>query len=150
LGKNFAVIPTITPPIFEAATGLRKVTQFWFLSKDGDPSANVLFSRHYSRRNYADGRVQKLFVGPGQKMVLIDNNGTALFVWRKFIDGIQPPQSGVSCAVFRNESNVISSVLIHQAVAAARMRWTDRRFYTVVNQNRIRSTNPGTCFKIAG
>jgi hypothetical protein len=144
------VIPTITPPLFEAATGLRKVSQFWFLSRDGDPLANALFARHYSRRHYADGRKQTLFVGPGEKMVLVDGGVTALMIWRKFLDGVQPPQDGVSCACFRNESSVLSSVLIRQAMNVAWMRWPAARFYTIINQKRIRSKNPGCCFKAAG
>lgn len=143
-------IPTITPPLFEAATGRRKVSQFWFLSRDGDPDANAFFNRHYSRRRYRDGRPVRLFVGPGEKMVLVDSNCTALFVWRKHIDELQPPQTGVSCAAFRNESSVLSSVLIRQAMTVAWSRWPQERFYTLVNPAKIRPGNPGYCFKVAG
>lgn len=142
--------PASIAPLFDASTGLRKVSDFWFLARDGNPDANALFARHYSRRAYADGRPQKLFVGPGEKLVLIDANCTALFVWRKFIDGIQPPQEGVNCAVFRNESSVLSSALIVEAMVVAWQRWPGTRFYTLVNAGKIRSTNPGACFLKAG
>ena len=89
-----------------------------------------------------------MFVGPGQKMVLINHEGTALFVWRKYIsdDG----QEGVNCAVFRNESSVKSSDLILEAEHIARKRWPLERLFTYVNPKKIESINPGYCFKKAG
>ena len=46
-------------------------------------------------------------------MVLINQEATALFVWRKFID--KSGQQGINCAVFRNESGCLSSELIIEA-----------------------------------
>lgn len=56
----------------------------WIEVRDGDHTARQLFDRHYSRYRYADGRRPALFVGPGQKMVLLTPCVRALFVWRKF------------------------------------------------------------------
>lgn len=137
-------------PIFTPAEcGLKKVGRFWHLSRDGDDEARDLFDRHYSRRIYADGRKPKLFVGPGEKMVLVTGCGRGLFVWRKFrsADG----QMGVNCAVFRNETEERSSLMIIDAEKAALIRWpANDRFYTYVNSKAIRSINPGCCFKKAG
>lgn len=58
---------------------------YWLSISDGDPRGLALYKRHYSYRAYKDGRKPKLFVGPGQKMVLMTINCDALFVWRKFI-----------------------------------------------------------------
>lgn len=113
------------------------------------PSNKVLFyDRHYSRKFYADGRAPKLFVGPGEKLVLVSAGWDALFVWRKFksADG----QIGVNCAVFRNESPRLSSELILDACDIAWDRWPNERLYTYVNPRKIRSTNPGYCFLKAG
>lgn len=55
----------------------------WYAVKDGFIPARGLFDRHYSRHHYKDGRPQKLFVGPGEKMVLMTTDGRALFAWRK-------------------------------------------------------------------
>lgn len=120
----------------------------WEVVKDGDPTARSIFSRHYSKHNYADGRKPKLFVGPGQKMVLLTPDAKALFVWRKFksADG----QVGVNCAVFRNEGKQRSSDLIRAAMKMAWERWPGERLYTYVNAKKIRSVNPGACFKKAG
>jgi hypothetical protein len=120
----------------------------WIVSRDGDDTARSIFNRHYSRRRYADGRAPKIFVGPGEKMVLLTPCARALFVWRKFIsdDG----QQGVSCAIFRNEGAGLASELIRAAEALAWARWPGERFYTYVNPRRVRSANPGCCFKKAG
>lgn len=122
----------------------------WIATKDGDGAAYGLFRRHYSALPYRR-RLRKngsLFVGPGEKMVLVTEDYSALFVWRKFIsdDG----QQGVNCAVFRNESPHLSSSLILEAEALAWARWPGQRFYTYVNPRKIKSPNPGYCFKMAG
>ncbi len=120
----------------------------WFAVKDGNITARDLFNRHYSRHFYKDGRKPKLFVGPGEKMVLVTSDGRALFIWRKFIS--DNGQQGINCAVFRNESEYLSSELILEAEQLAWDRWPGERLYTYVNPQKIRSKNPGYCFKMAG
>lgn len=127
----------------------------WVESRDGDPDGLALFRRHYTYRRKRDQyRLFEpipnatLFVGPGEKLVLITECKRALFVWRKFIsaDG----QKGVNCAVFRNEGAGRSSDLIREAMRIAWQRWPGERFYTYVNQKRVKSGNPGYCFLMAG
>lgn len=122
----------------------------WIPVRDGDATCRAIFNRHYSRRRYTDGRRPKLFVGPGEKIVLRTADARALFVWRKFLDAAIPRQEGVSCAVFRNEGNMLSSELIRHAMRHAWHRWPGERLYTYVNPRKIRSTNPGYCFLAAG
>lgn len=81
-------------------------------------------------------------------MVLMTIGCDALFVWRKFIDA--SGQTGVNCAVFRNESNILSSTLILEAEQHAWQRWPGERLYTYVNALAVKSANPGYCFKMAG
>lgn len=120
----------------------------WIEIKDGNGVARKLFDRHYSRYFYKDGRKPKLFVGPGEKMVLMTPDQSALFVWRKFISGDR--QEGINCSVFRNEGKVLSSFLILEAEKMAYHRWGCVRLYTYINPNKIKSVNPGYCFKVAG
>ena len=120
----------------------------WLPALDGDARARWLFQRHYPRRRYRDGRKPKLFVGPGEKAVLLTVNCDALFIWRKFKD--KSGETGVNCAAFRNESALLSSDLIREACAIAWQKWPGERLYTYVNPRRIRSTNPGCCFIKAG
>jgi hypothetical protein len=116
----------------------------WLAVLDGDARARDLFNRHYSRRHYSDNRRRTIFVGPGEKMVLLTETCDALFVWRKFISG--DGQNGINCAIFRNESNRLSSWLIEEAEVLARQRWPGQRLYTYINPRKIKSSNPGFCF----
>lgn len=124
----------------------------WLLSKDGDLKARAMYERHYSARHYKDGRRPSLFCGPGEKIVLAHINSEyeydAIFVWRKFIS--MDYQDGVNCAVFRNESALLSSMLILRAEEHAIDRWGETRLYTYVNSKKIKSVNPGYCFLCAG
>jgi hypothetical protein len=139
------MLPTLFPP---SESGLRPASASWYYTRDGDPVALALYERHYSCYHYADGRQRKLFVGPGEKVVLLSPDGDALFVWRKFesADG----QEGVNCAVFRNEGPKRSSDLIREAMTIAWQRWPGERLYTYVNPRMVRSSNPGCCFQKAG
>lgn len=128
----------------------------WLPIKDGDPRAFDIMRRHYSFQAYRDGRRQNLgyrnrflFVGPGHKLVLLTLDCRALFVWRKFRD--DSGQTGINCAVFRNEGPRLSSTLILEAEKLAWEKWGGHeRLYTYVNPGKIDSPNPGYCFKMAG
>lgn len=120
----------------------------WWLSQDGDLDCLEMYERHYSAYRYRDGRKRKLFVGPGEKVVLRTERADACFVWRKFID--DSGQQGINCAVFRNESPHQSSCLIQQADQIADCLWPDSRHYTYVDTEKVRSRNPGYCFLVAG
>ena len=121
---------------------------YWMPTRDGDPAVKAIFDRHYSRRHYRDGRRPKLFVGPGEKMVLLGMDGRAILIWRKFIsnDG----QQGVSCAVFRNEGDHTSSTILMSGEMLAWERWPGERLYSYVDPKAVRSSNPGYCFMMAG
>lgn len=121
--------------------------RLWWITRDGDIDCIKLYEKHYSCRDYKDGRERKLFAGVGEKIVLRTLEGDALFVWRKSKFDIE---DGINCAVFRNESKHKSSELIRQADAIADFIWPDSRHYTFINSERVKSTNPGFCFIKAG
>jgi hypothetical protein len=81
-------------------------------------------------------------------MVLMTSDQSALFVWRKFQN--DSGQEGINCAIFRNEGPLLSSYLILEAEKSAYRRWGNERLYTYINANKIKSVNPGYCFKKAG
>lgn len=129
-------------------TAATLLDDLWLSVLDGDLRARWLYRRHYSYRPYRDRRDPKLFVGPGEKLVLMTADCAALFAWRKFIS--DDHQEGVCCAVFRNESPFLSSELILDAEQIAWEKWPGERFYTYINPKKIKSVNPGYCFKKAG
>ncbi len=138
----------ITVPLFDLGN-------IWRNAGDGYPPAAQMFRRHYSYHQYTDNRRdnpayrnRNLICGPGEKMVLMTPANDALFVWRKFVD--DSGQTGVNCAVFRNESTYLASWLIQQAEQLAWQRWPNERLYTYVNPTAIKSRNPGYCYKMAG
>jgi hypothetical protein len=122
---------------------------YWTVVSDSNPRALALYERHYSARHYRDGRRRRQFVGPGERLVLLSPSGDALLAWRvqRYTkDG----QRGVCCCCFRNESTRRSSDLLISGMRLAWQRWPRRRLFTYVNPRKIRSTNPGCCFKAAG
>jgi DNA modification methylase len=118
----------------------------WLRFKDGNTHAISMFERHYSARPLEN---RELFIGPGDKMVLLTDDGTALFAWRRERFS-QRGETGVCCSVFRNEGPQLSSDLIREAMAAAWLEWPGERLYTFVDPDEILSANPGYCFKQAG
>lgn len=128
----------------------------WFSVLEDDPRALALYLRHYSSQK-ARGRrgVTPLrgngakFVGPGASIVLLTAASDALFVWRKQ-DYRKDGQLGVECSIFRNEGHALSSHLIGEADEIAWRRWPTERLFTFVWDDKVRSINPGYCFKKAG
>lgn len=121
----------------------------WIPVRDGNSTAAALYDRHYSRNPASRGDPR--CAGPGEKMVLLTPCARGLFVWRQFRtkDETAGP-TDVNCAIFRNEGAGVASLLILAAMELAWARWPRERLYTYVNPRRVRSTNPGCCFKKAG
>jgi hypothetical protein len=122
----------------------------WLTSNKFDPRALALYERHYSARRYADRRKRTQFAPPGETMVLLTACCRALFVWVKNKVQRYDKQTGVNCAVFRNEGAALSSDLIREACELAWQRWPGERLFTYVADAKVRSSNPGFCFKAAG
>lgn len=131
----------------------------WFAVRDGHPTARALYLRHYSaspaarRVRDARGNLAR-FIGPGEKMVLLTADGTALFAWRREryrMDG----QEGVNNSIFRNEGPIRSSELIREACLLAWRKWPGERLFTFVDEaatavRRSKRSQPGKCFVEAG
>jgi hypothetical protein len=112
-----------------------------------DPEMSILADRHYSRRTIG----ARQFCYSGRKLILRNTEGTILFVWYWAQDHLRmDDQTGFNCAMFRNESNRLSSEIILEAEQLAIEKWGANRFYTYVQPDKIRSPNPGYCFKVAG
>jgi hypothetical protein len=121
-------------------TGLIRTTHF-------DPEMAKLADRHYSRRTVG----ARQFCYSGRKLVLRNSQGTVLFVWM-FPDPQyrMDEQVGYNCAIFRNESDRLSSEIILEAEEMAFAKWGKNRCYTFIDVGKIKSVNPGYCYKVAG
>lgn len=120
----------------------------WLPALDGDPRALSLYQRHYSCSNLAP--LNRQFMPPGEKMVLLTVRCDALFGWLKNRVERYDKQVGVVCTVFRNESAMLSSSLIQEADEIAWEKWPGERHFTYVDARKVESRNPGYCFKKAG
>lgn len=123
----------------------------WKLSHRADPSALPLADRHYNRQK--PGTPQ--FVPPGRCLVLLTTDESALWVtsW-PFAEYTKHAWAGAwVCSCFRNEGSHLSSELIREAVAVTRWHYGEPPalgMVTFVDAGKVRSTNPGYCYKMAG
>lgn len=86
----------------------------WRLVTRTDPRAVAIADRHYSRQKV--GALH--FVPPGRSVVLLAPDALWATSWPKYA---QHAWAGAWInSLFRNESNVIASTLIRQAIAATR------------------------------
>ena len=115
-----------------------------------DPEGCELADRHYPNRTRREKTRSNQFVGPGEQIVLRNNEGTVLFVWiRNTIERLDK-QVGINCSIFRNESSRLSSDIILEAEQFAVRKWGPTRAFTYVDESKIRSSNPGYCFQKSG
>ena len=118
-----------------------------------DATAVALADEHYSRRK----RGSPQFMPPGQTIILLSTDETAVFGWWR-----PHPRSGLAamngrdgwtCTIFRNTGRHRSSDLILQAELMLASHATDcgpDGMLTYVFDQKVRSPNPGYCFKAAG
>lgn len=119
----------------------------WMVTHKGDVSCRLLADRHYSRQTAG----HPLFTRPGRNLVLRTARGDAVWVtWRGIRDdGLDAWE----CTLFRNESKCLSSDMVRWAVVATHAEWGSfprDGMITYVASDKVRSTNPGCCYKKAG
>jgi hypothetical protein len=123
----------------------------WELSYRTDPLVKPLADRHYNRQNPKSPN----FVPPGRCVVLRTAAHDAFWVTlAPYARYVKHQWAGAwTCTAFRNESSILSSSLITQAVAATLYLLKNPPeigFITFVDPQQIKSRNPGYCFKMAG
>ena len=130
----------MSPMLSIVGDGLTVTTHF-------DVEMSKLADRHYSRRTVG----ARQFTYSGRKLVLRDAAGLVLWAWMypdpaMRMDG----QVGYNNAIFRNESGRRSSDIVLEAERFAFEKWGPNRLYTYIDPKKVRSPNPGYCFKVAG
>lgn len=129
----------------------------WQIRHRFDKAAAALADRHYSRERVGSPQVG----GPGFLLVLVTpceracwiskRNAPEAFIGKRTRTNADRHR-GYRCAMFRNEGAGLASELIEAAVALTEERWGPHAagWLTYVRRDRIRSSNPGYCFKQAG
>lgn len=128
----------------------------WRLSWRADPLAREIADRHYNRQSIGSPQ----FVPPGRCVVLLERKARALWVtsW-PFAEFVKHDWPGAwVCSCFRNESGILSSSLIREAVAATRAVYAAEFVHppslgmvTFVNAEKVRpKSDPVRCFIAAG
>ena len=124
----------------------QRVTKF-------DPRACALADRHYSRRKIGSPQ----FMPPGETVILLSSDSLAVWGWWR-----PHPRSGIkamngldgwTCTIFRNESHLKSSDMILEAeryLINLGVTIGPDGFITYVWDKKVKSSNPGYCFKQAG
>lgn len=118
-----------------------------------DPRGAALADRHYNRRKVGSPQ----WMPPGETLNLLTPDGRALWGWWRPhpSSGLQAMNGldGWTCTIFRNETDVKSSLLIlaaeQELVRLGRGCGPDGML-TYVWDDRVASPNPGYCFKAAG
>lgn len=130
----------------------------WLRVKKADPRAVALADGHYSRRK--PGSPQ--FMPPGETIVLLHESLLAVFGWWRPApsSGLAAMMNGLdgwTCTIFRNIGAGLSSELILSAedVLMRVLREEGKTcgpdgLLTYVWDDKVRSPNPGYCFKCAG
>lgn len=133
----------------------------WLLSESGkyDRVGCALVRGHYSRRKPDAPQ----FMPPGETIVLIARDASAVWGWWR-----PHPRSGIramngrdgwTCSVFANHGRVLSSVLVLDAEHALAQLTSAGELaapcgpsgmLTYVWRAKVRSSNPGYCYKVAG
>jgi hypothetical protein len=124
----------------------------WFLSFRADKRALPIADRHYNRQKPGSNQ----FVPPGRSLVLLTEKADALWVTSyPFKEYVKHAWAGAwLCSCFRNESAVLSSELIREAIAITRWRWNDvpeLGMITFVDGTKVRHKRDlGRCYRKAG
>lgn len=124
----------------------------WTLSHRFDKRALPLADRHYNRQKIGSPQ----FVPPGRCVVLLTEKADALWVssW-PFAQYVKHDWAGAwVCSCFRNESEVLSSLLIREALSVTRFIWGDPPelgMVTFINPDKVRKKRDfGRCYLRAG
>lgn len=137
----------------------------WMVTHKGDRACRALADRHYSRQK--PGTTS--WTRNGQNLVLVLPDETAVWALHRPKPGKANRTDGRDaweCVIFRNESDLLSSRLIRQAVEVCRMlafgyfgcrgeieRWgrvPKDGLVTYVDPSKVATEVPGWCFRCAG
>lgn len=122
----------------------------WQSTIKTDKACIELADRHYSRKTVGASQ----FTRPGENLVFRKANGQAVWVtWRSRFPRKDNFGYAWECTIFRNESEISSSLLIKEAIEKTIEIWgplPEDGLVTYVDPVAIKSSNPGYSFLKAG
>lgn len=129
-----------------------QITDHWYASHRADQRTRVIADRHYNRQKV--GAPQ--FVPPGRCRVLVTEVADAFWVtswpYGAYVKHAWP--GAWICSAFRNESPVLSSLLIREAVMATVAFWgeiPDLGMISFIDATKVRKKRDwGRCYLKAG
>jgi hypothetical protein len=92
----------------EAIEGVLPGTEYecWQEFKDGNAEGLAMYERHYSAHQYADGRVRKLFCGPGYKTGVDDEGKGCAFRLAEVHRRLSPARHQLRCISQRRATTI--------------------------------------------
>ncbi len=122
----------------------------WIVVNKGDIRARGLADRHYSRQT----KYAPQFTRPGNNLVLLSQDCSALWVTWKPADGIKRMDGFdgyYECTIFRREGEGLASEMIKAAIEKTEGIWgKPQGWITYIGDVDVKSPNKGYCFKRAG
>jgi hypothetical protein len=147
-GLALPINAPVEPYVLQALE--RGWTGHWLITDRGDREAWALADRHYTRQTPG----ARSFVRNGQNLVFVTRCGKAAWVSFRPTPGKAErwdDREAIECALFRNESTILSSDLIREARAltVAIWGWPKDGIITWVKPSALRAgnVNPGACYK---
>jgi hypothetical protein len=124
----------------------------WRLAHKFDAVGARLADGHYSRRKVGSPQ----FMPPGETVILVGDDDLSVFGWWR-----PHPRSGIramngldgwTCSIFRRVGGDRASdaILAAEALLASRSTCGPDGLLTYVWDAKVKSRNPGYCFKVAG
>lgn len=123
---------------------------YWQLTKKTDPTCVALADKHYSRVSVGASQ----FTRPGENLVYRTAGGDALWCTsRSRFERKDGFGKALECTIFRNESDITSSLLIKEAIEKTIENWGPLPadgMITYVYPKKVKSKHPGYSFQRAG
>lgn len=129
----------------------QKKTMQWLVVSKGDIRARGIADRHYSRQKKRTPQ----FTRPGKNLVLLTEDCSALWVSWCPADGIERMDrlgDVYECTIFHRDGGPLASELIRAAIELTEKLWGTPKdgWVTYIADDKVKSVNPGYCFKMAG
>uniref|UniRef100_A0A6M3LF66 Uncharacterized protein n=2 Tax=viral metagenome TaxID=1070528 RepID=A0A6M3LF66_9ZZZZ len=123
----------------------------WIVVSKGDIRARGIADRHYSRQK----KGTPLFTRPGNNLVFLTKDCSALWVSWKPANGIKRMDTAgdvYECTIFHRDGGVLASELVREAIELTEQLWgkSPDGWITYIADDKVKSVNPGYCFKQAG